>query len=50
MTQAQRALLTQAYIDGVTYREIAATLGIPVNTVKSRVRLAAAKLRALIPQ
>ncbi|MFJ1768063.1 sigma-70 family RNA polymerase sigma factor [Amycolatopsis sp. NPDC088138] len=50
LTPDQRTLLTQAYIDGVAYREIAVTLGIPVNTVKSRVRLAAAKLRELIPR
>ncbi len=48
LTPEQRALLTQAYVDGVHYREIAATMGIPVNTVKSRVRLASTKLRGLI--
>ncbi|WP_103355977.1 sigma-70 family RNA polymerase sigma factor [Amycolatopsis sp. CA-128772] len=48
LTPEQRALLTQAYVDGVHYREIAATLGIPVNTVKSRVRVAATKLRGLL--
>ncbi|MGW4528831.1 sigma-70 family RNA polymerase sigma factor [Amycolatopsis sp. NPDC004378] len=44
----QRTLLTQAYVEEVTYRDIAVTLGVSVNTVKSRVRLASAKLRMLI--
>ncbi|WP_326951315.1 sigma-70 family RNA polymerase sigma factor [Amycolatopsis sp. NBC_01307] len=50
LPKEQQILLTRAYIDGMSYREIAAALGIPVNTVKSRVRLAAAKLRELIPR
>lgn len=50
LPKEQQILLTRAYIDGMAYREIAAALGIPVNTVKSRVRLAAAKLRELIPR
>ncbi|MCR6490676.1 sigma-70 family RNA polymerase sigma factor [Amycolatopsis sp. OK19-0408] len=48
LSPEQRTLLTQAYIDGLTYRDIAAAQGVSVNTVKSRVRLAAAKLRGLI--
>ena len=46
----QRDLLVQAYIRGVPYRELATAMGIPVNTVKSRVRLAVARLRALVPR
>jgi len=45
----QKILLKQAFYDGLTHREIAETTGIPLGTVKSRLRLAFQKLRARLP-
>ena len=42
----QREALRLAYYDGLTYRQVAATLGIAEGTAKSRLRLAMARLRA----
>ncbi len=44
----QRQALELAYYGGCTYREVAARLGIPEGTAKSRLRLALNKLRELI--
>ncbi len=41
-------LLRQAFYDGLSHREIAERTGIPLGTVKSRIRLAFGKLRALL--
>lgn len=41
----QRELLVQAYLRGISYRELAARDDIPLSTVKSRVRLALTTLR-----
>ena len=41
-------LLKQAFYDGLSHREIAERTGIPLGTVKSRIRLAFGKLRALL--
>ncbi|GAB4539872.1 MAG: sigma-70 family RNA polymerase sigma factor [Anaerolineae bacterium] len=41
----QRQVLTLAYFKGYTHREIAETLGQPLGTVKTRIRLAIHKLR-----
>ncbi len=43
---AQRQVVELAYFGGYPYPEIAATLGLPLPTVKSRLRLALHKLRA----
>jgi len=40
----QREAVTLAFFGGLSYREVAATLGIPEGTAKSRLRLALAKL------
>ena len=44
----QRRAVELAYYDGLTYRQVASTLGIPEGTAKSRLRLAIARLRALL--
>ncbi|MDG2078507.1 MAG: sigma-70 family RNA polymerase sigma factor [Pseudomonadales bacterium] len=41
----QAEALKQIYISGKTHAEVASALGLPLGTVKSRVRLAIAKLR-----
>jgi RNA polymerase sigma-70 factor (ECF subfamily) len=46
----QRKVLELAYFSGMTHTEIAAVLGIPLGTIKTRVRMAMDKLRvALCP-
>ncbi len=42
----QIELLRAAFYDGLSHREIAERSGVPLGTVKSRIRLAFAKLRA----
>jgi RNA polymerase sigma-70 factor (ECF subfamily) len=46
LSAAERQLLSQAYFYGWTAREIAETDGIPLGTVKTRLRSALIKLRA----
>jgi RNA polymerase sigma-70 factor (ECF subfamily) len=41
----QLSLLQQAFYDGLSHREIAERNGLPLGTVKSRIRLAFAKMR-----
>lgn len=46
----QREALSLAYFDGLSHTEIAERLGIPVGTVKGRIRLALDRLRAIAPK
>lgn len=44
----QRVVAVLSHVEGLTHEEIASTLGIPLGTVKSRVRYALAGLRSAI--
>lgn len=44
LVPAEREAITLAYFDGHTYREVAALLGEPEGTIKSRIRLGLRKL------
>ncbi|RME89841.1 MAG: sigma-70 family RNA polymerase sigma factor [Verrucomicrobia bacterium] len=44
----QRAVLESAYLDGLSHGDIARAKGLPLGTVKSRIRLAMGRLRRLL--
>jgi RNA polymerase sigma-70 factor (ECF subfamily) len=44
----QRQVVQLAYFEGMTCREVASAVGIPEGTVKSRLRLALAKLETVL--
>jgi RNA polymerase sigma-70 factor (ECF subfamily) len=48
LPEEQRAAVALAYYDGLTYVQVARTLGIPEGTAKSRLRLALGRLRVLL--
>lgn len=48
LPEDQRTALRLAYFDGLTYRQVAAELGIAEGTAKSRLRLALTRLRTLL--
>jgi RNA polymerase sigma-70 factor (ECF subfamily) len=48
LPDAQRAVIEQIYIYDQTHEEAAATLDIPLGTLKSRLRLGMGKLRQMI--
>jgi RNA polymerase sigma-70 factor (ECF subfamily) len=49
LSPAHRAVVELTYFSGCSYEEIATIAGCPVNTVKTRMFHARAKLRALLP-
>lgn len=49
LSEPQREALSLAYFDGLSHTEIAERLGLPVGTVKGRIRLALDRLRAIAP-
>lgn len=48
LPEDQRTALRLAYFEGLTYRQVAAELGIAEGTAKSRLRLALTRLRTLL--
>jgi RNA polymerase sigma-70 factor (ECF subfamily) len=48
LPEDQRIALTMAYYGGQTLKQVAASLGIPEGTAKSRVRLGLARVRAIV--
>jgi RNA polymerase sigma-70 factor (ECF subfamily) len=49
LPEPQLAVLQLAYFEGLSQSEIAERLGLPLGTVKGRVRLALERLRMLVP-
>jgi RNA polymerase sigma-70 factor (ECF subfamily) len=50
LPDAQREALSLAYFDGLSHTEISERLGLPIGTVKGRIRLALDRLRDLAPK
>lgn len=50
LSEEQQQALALAYFGGFTHSEIAERLNVPLGTVKTRIRLALQKLRAMLPQ
>jgi len=50
LPEDQRRAINLAYFDGLTYKQVAAAMGIPEGTAKSRMRLALTRLRHLLEE
>ena len=46
----QSQVLAKVYLEGKSHSEVALELGLPLGTVKSRVRLALSKMKLLVQQ
>jgi RNA polymerase sigma-70 factor (ECF subfamily) len=49
LPEEQRQVIELAYFTGLTQTEMAERLGIPLGTVKTRVKLAMDKLKSVLP-
>jgi RNA polymerase sigma-70 factor (ECF subfamily) len=49
LPEAQRSLVDLAYFEGLTHMEIAERTGVPLGTVKTRLRMAMAAMRDALP-
>ena len=49
LPEAQRSAVFLAYVEGLSYREVAAILDVPIGTVMSRLAAARAKLSEAVP-
>ena len=50
LTPAQRALIEAAFFEGYTHNELATRFGVPLGTVKTRIRTALATMRGHLEQ
>jgi len=50
LPEKQRALIQRAYYGDLSHSEIAAETGLPLGTIKSRIRLALDRLRAKLSE
>ncbi|KAA3613427.1 MAG: RNA polymerase sigma factor [Planctomycetota bacterium] len=50
LSPADREILTLKHFDGLSYKEIAEALSIPIGTVMSRLHVARRRLRKLVPE
>jgi RNA polymerase sigma-70 factor (ECF subfamily) len=48
LPQEQKEVVALAYLEGLSHREIAQRLGMPLGTVKSRMRIAYQKIRSVL--
>ena len=50
LTPAQRTLIEAAYFEGYTHSELATRFGVPLGTVKTRIRTGLAAMRDRLEQ
>jgi RNA polymerase sigma-70 factor (ECF subfamily) len=50
LSDAERSVLRLSFFDGLSHSQIAKQLGLPLGTVKSRLRLSFGKLREALPE
>jgi RNA polymerase sigma-70 factor (ECF subfamily) len=50
LPEEQKQVLALAYFQGLTHSQMAQVLGVPLGTVKTRIRLGMQKLREMLPE
>jgi RNA polymerase sigma-70 factor (ECF subfamily) len=50
LSEEQREVILQTFFGGLTQRELAERLNVPLSTIKGRSRLALQRLRQLLPE